>query len=212
MPPRSLLRSKSADFAKGLSFQLEEGSTADGTLHAFLKADGSEERCCEWRRSDAERQAYDGGGLDQPPGAWLQGGAYGPRSGSCATLGAAPASRHGDVNLSNTITSGDVTYLGNVSVGNTTLADPATNRDGALAGNVAEQRAATGRWWSPRSLPPWRRVLRAGVETGPGDISGADGSRPDRARGRRHRYRPVVGPRSPGRVAATTRVIIPQGI
>jgi hypothetical protein len=132
----------------------------------------------------------------------------GARTGAALTPGA--GTKYGDVNLSGTITSGDVTYLGNVSVGNTTLADPATNRDGVLAGNVTPNNGGDGTLVGLNDPCRPGVTCSGGVETGPGDVSGADvGQIAQEAVGI---DRPVVGVAIPGRTAATNRVIIPQGI
>lgn len=121
---------------------------------------------------------------------------------------------YGDVNLSGTVSAADVTYLGNVAVGNITLNDPAANRDGILAGNVAPNNSADG------TTVGFGDPCRPGVDcsaaapftqTGFGSISSADiGQIAQEAVGI---DRPVVGVQIPGKgTTASNRVIIPQGI
>jgi hypothetical protein len=85
------------------------------------------------------------------------------------------STRFGDVNLSGTITAGDLSYIGNVSVGLVTLNDAALNRDGILAGNVAPANAP-GLGEPGDTCRPGAVCTPAGtgVETAAGTITGAD--------------------------------------
>ena len=117
--------------------------------------------------------------------------------------------RFGDVNISGTISNADVTYLGNVAVGNITLNDPTANRDGVIGGNVV-----------PNNLPGLGEpgdgcrpgvVCAAGAETGPGDITGADVGQVALEALPIPVDRPVVGEIVPGRGGVVPGlVVIPQ--
>lgn len=130
-----VFRVKSADFASGLRFELEEASTKDNRVFTNAGAVGTREvqlasvatpskpTLAEWN-SILERQGYN---------TQVRNAAR-PGDGTI----------YGDVNLSGGVSIADVTYLGNVAVAGFPLLDPAANRDGALAGNIRPVNNADG--------------------------------------------------------------------
>lgn len=196
-----VFRVKSEDYTKDLKFQLEVASTPSA-----MEITRSEQLELAVAPAGAELR-----GRRVSTDEWTQmlvGMGYASDAGDRSGMSLAGAGfRFGDVNLSTTINAGDVTYLGNVAVGNITLNDPALNRDGVIAGNVA-----------PANLPGLGEpgdgcrpgvACTAGAETGPGAVNAADiGQIAQEAVGTNV---DVVGENIPGRGGATPGlVIIPQ--
>lgn len=197
---------KAADYARGLSFALEEGSTAEGdqltSANLLPLSSAAISEPVEARQmavADWTKHLAAAGYATEP-------------SGKASVMAFTPGAgtRYGDVNLSNTITNGDVTYLGNVTVGNTTLADPATNRDGVLAGNVTPNNGGDGILVGFGDPCRPGVACTSGAETGPGDITGADlGQIAQEAVGTN---RPVVGEVIPGRATPSGTINIAAGV
>jgi hypothetical protein len=195
---------KAADYTRGLGFELEELSTSSGM--EITRA-----------RSLPTRAVADlvvGEPRTMTGAAWLTAlHELGYRAEGARVNVPGAGSTYGDINLTGTVSAADVTYLANVAVGNITLADPAVNRDGVIAGNVTPNNTADGitvgfgdpcRPGVVCSGPPF-------TTTGFGDITGNDvGQVAQEAVGIN---RPVVGEAIPGKGApATNRVLIAQGI
>lgn len=196
-----VFRVKNADYTRNLKFELEVASTP--SAEELTRSDRLEVAVApaaadlRGRKVTAEEWT-----------AMLVSQGYASDAGDSRVKSLAGAGfRYGDVNLSTSINAGDVTYLGNVAVGNITLNDPALNRDGVIAGNVA-----------PANLPGLGEpgdgcrpgvACTGGVETGPGAINAADiGQIAQEAVGTNV---DVVGENIPGRGGATPGlVIIPQ--
>jgi len=196
---------KAADYARGLGFELEELSTPAGDVITRAR-ELATRPVADLAVGEAKRMSV-GGWTDH-----LITLGYPAEKVRVATPGAGTI--YGDVNLTGTVSAADVTYLGNVAVGNITLADPTTNRGGIIAGNVAPNNSADG------ITVGFGDPCRPGVDcsagptftqTGFGSISSADiGQIAQEAVGIN---RPVVGDAIPGKgPGATNRVIIPEGI
>jgi hypothetical protein len=196
---------KQPDYSRGLGFELEELATASGEFVSGVRElptrPAADLAVSEPRRMTMESWTallVDRGYRQEPAR---------PMTPGVGTV-------YGDINLTGTVSAADVTYLANVAVGNITLADPAVNRDGVIAGNVTPNNTADG------ITVGFGDPCRPGVacsggppftQTGFGDITGADvGQLAQEAVGLN---RPVVGEAIPGKgPAATNRVNIPQGI